>query len=95
MAQVIKLKRSSTAKAVPTTGNLELGELAMNTADGKLFFEKNDGSATIQTILTTSSQTTGSIELTGDVTASKFSGDGSALTNVTDPNAVVFGIVFG
>jgi hypothetical protein len=49
MAQVIKLKRSSTAKAVPTTGNLELGELAMNTADGKLFFEKNDGSATIQT----------------------------------------------
>ena len=95
MAQVIKLKRSSATGAVPTAGNLELGELAMNTADGKLFFEKNDGSATIQTILTTSSQTTGSIELTGDVTASKFSGDGSALTNVSDPNAVVFGIVFG
>ena len=95
MAQVLKLKRSATAYKVPSTSDLLLGELAMNTADGKLFFEKNDGSATIQTILTTSSQTTGSIELTGDVTASKFSGDGSALTNVSDPNAVVFGIVFG
>ena len=40
---------------------------------------------------------TGSIELTGAVTASKFNGDGSALTNVegTDPNSVVFSIVFG
>ena len=97
MAQVIKLKRSSTTGAVPSTGNLELGELAMNTADGKVYFEKNDGSPSVQTILTTSSQTTGSIELTGAVTASRFNGDGSALTNVegTDPNAVVFSIVFG
>ena len=94
MAQVIKLKRSSTTGAVPSTGNLVLGELAMNTYEGKIFFEKNDGTASIQTILTTDSKTTGSIELTGDVTASKFSGDGSALTNVSDPNAVVFGIVF-
>lgn len=94
MAQVIKLKRSSATGAVPTTGNLVLGELAMNTYEGKIFFEKNDGTASIQTILTTDSKTTGSIELTGDVTASKFSGDGSALTNVSDPNAVVFGIVF-
>jgi len=95
MAQVIKLKRSSDTGAVPTAGNLELGELAMNTYEGKIFFEKNDGSTSIQTILTTDSKTTGSIELTGDVTASKFSGDGSALTNVSDPNSVVFGIVFG
>ena len=95
MAQTVKLKRSSVAEKVPTTSDLELGELAMNTVDGKVYFEKNDGSPSVQTILTTSSQTTGSIELTGDVTASKFSGDGSALTNVTEPNSVVFGIVFG
>ena len=38
MAQVIKLKRSSATGAVPTTGNLELGELAMNTYEGKIFF---------------------------------------------------------
>ena len=97
MAQTVKLKRSSVANKVPTASDLELGELAMNTNDGKVYFEKNDGSATVQTILTTSSQTTGSVELTGAVTASYFKGDGSKVTNVeaTDPNAVVFGIVFG
>ena len=59
MAQVLKLKRSATAYKVPSTSDLALGELAMNTNDGKIYFEKNDGSATIQTILTTNSQTTG------------------------------------
>ena len=97
MAQTVKLKRSSVAEKVPTTSDLELGELAMNTNDGKVYFEKNDGSPSVQTILTTSSQTTGSIELTGAVTASAFSGDGSKITGITaeDPNAVVFSIVFG
>jgi hypothetical protein len=97
MAQIVKLKRSSVAEKVPTTSDLELGELAMNTVDGKVYFEKNDGSPSVQTILTTSSQTTGSIELTGAVTASAFSGDGSKITGITaeDPNAVVFSIVFG
>jgi len=97
MAQTVKLKRSSVAEKVPTTSDLELGELAMNTVDGKVYFEKNDGSPSVQTILTTDSQTTGSIELTAAVTASYFKGDGSAVTNVegTDPNAVVFSIVFG
>ena len=97
MAQTVKLKRSSVAEKVPTTSDLELGELAMNTNDGKVYFEKNDGSPSVQTILTTSSQTTGSIELTGAVTASAFSGDGSKITGITaeDPNSVVFSIVFG
>ena len=97
MAQTVKLKRSSVSKKVPTTSDLELGELAMNTVDGKVYFEKNDGSPSVQTILTTDSQTTGSIDLTGAVTASYFKGDGSKVTNVeaTDPNSVVFSIVFG
>ena len=97
MAQTVKLKRSSVAEKVPTTSDLELGELAMNTVDGKVYFEKNDGSPSVQTILTTDSQTTGSIDLTGAVTASYFKGDGSKITGVEaeDPNAVVFGIVFG
>ena len=97
MAQTVKLKRSSVASKVPTTSDLELGELAMNTVDGKVYFEKNDGSPSVQTILTTDSQTTGTVELTGAVTASYFRGDGSKVTNVeaTDPNSVVFSIVFG
>ena len=97
MAQTVKLKRSSVAKKVPTASDLELGELAMNTVDGKIYFEKNDGSPSVQTILTTDSQTTGSIELTAAVTASYFKGDGSKISGITaeDPNAVVFSIVFG
>lgn len=43
MANTIKLKRSSTASAIPSTANLQLGELAVNTFDGKLFLKKNDG----------------------------------------------------
>ncbi len=65
MAQTIKLRRSSTEGKVPTTAQLALGELAINTYDGRIFFEKNDGSATIEHIVTTDSITTGSITITG------------------------------
>ncbi|MFN3628448.1 MAG: hypothetical protein ACK4J1_07075 [Hylemonella sp.] len=41
MAQVIKVKQSSVAGKVPTTAQLQLGELALNTTDGKLYFKKN------------------------------------------------------
>ena len=37
MANTIKLKRSSTASSVPASGDLEVGELAVNTADKKLY----------------------------------------------------------
>ena len=63
MAQTIKLRRSATEGKVPTTSQLALGEIAINTYDGRIFFEKNDGSATIEHIVTTNSTTTGSIEL--------------------------------
>ena len=42
MASTIKVKRSSTASAVPSS--LSEGELAANTSDGKLFLGKNDSS---------------------------------------------------
>ena len=48
MANTIKLRRSATAGAVPTTSNLALGELAMNTADGKLFMKTDDGAGTVE-----------------------------------------------
>ena len=70
MAQIIKLRRSSTAGKVPTTSDLNLGELAINTNDGRIFFEKNDGSAAIKHVVTSDSQTTGSIEITGNISGS-------------------------
>lgn len=66
----IKLKRSSVQSNVPSLGDLTLGELAVNTFDGKLFLKKNGGSETIETIVTTHAQITGSIELTSAVTSS-------------------------
>jgi hypothetical protein len=48
MSDQIRLKRSSTTGAVPTTAQLLQGELAVNTADGKVFAE-NDTSSGIFT----------------------------------------------
>ena len=41
MAQTIKLKRSATSGAIPSTSALELGEVAINTYDGKMYIKKN------------------------------------------------------
>lgn len=43
MASVIKLKRSSTASAVPADDSLQAGELAINLADKKLFSARSNG----------------------------------------------------
>ena len=43
MANKVQVKRSAVAGKVPTTTDLDLGELAVNTYDGKLFLKKNVG----------------------------------------------------
>lgn len=80
MAQVVKLKRTAVEGKIPTTATLELGELAINTYDGRIFFEKDNGIPTVQQIITTDSVTTGSIQLTGLISASYFLGNGSELS---------------
>ena len=51
MAQTIKLRRSATEGAVPTTGQLALGEVAINTFDGKMYIKKDvSGTEAIVTI---------------------------------------------
>jgi|TARA_R110000782_G_scaffold2095_15_gene8297 hypothetical protein len=52
MAQTIKLKRSSSAGAIPGTGDLALGEVAINTADGRMYMK--DGANSIVWINKTS-----------------------------------------
>ena len=44
MAQTIKLKRSATAGNAPNTSELALGEVAINTYDGKVFIKKTNSS---------------------------------------------------
>ncbi|HWO99764.1 MAG TPA: hypothetical protein VNL74_03970 [Methylococcus sp.] len=47
MANTIQLKCSTTAGAVPTTGNLADGELAVNANDGKVFVKRSAGSGLV------------------------------------------------
>ena len=47
MAQTIKLKRSATSGAVPTTASLALGEMAINTYDGKAYIKKDNGTESV------------------------------------------------
>jgi hypothetical protein len=65
MAQNIILKRSGLAGKVPDTGSLNLGEVAINTYDGKVFFKRSGSVESIQEILTTNSTITGSLSMNG------------------------------
>jgi hypothetical protein len=65
MAQTIILKRSGLAGKVPDTGSLNLGEVAINTFDGKVFFKRSGSVESIQEILTTNSTITGSLSMSG------------------------------
>ena len=79
MANTIQLRRSATANAVPTTAQLALGELAINTYDGKLYLKKNDGTESIVEVGSVSSGlsvTSGSLSASGTSGVS-FSGTGA------------------
>ena len=79
----ILLKRSGVAGSKPTTGSLKVGEIALNTYDGKAFLHKSGSTDEVVEIVVTGADTTGSINLSGAVTASAFAGYGGALTGVT------------
>jgi len=92
MANTILIKRSSAANSVPASGNLQPGELAINYADGNLFFK--DGGGTVQTLASTqfvsvtgnvtggNIVTVGSISASGNITGNYIFGNGSQLTGI-------------
>lgn len=51
MSTLIKLKRSAVAGRVPTIAQLELGELAINTQDGKIFIKQYDSVSNTESIV--------------------------------------------
>ena len=83
MAQKILLKRSGVSGSIPTTASIDLGELALNTYDGKAFMHKSGSTDEVVQFVVAGSTTSGSINLTGAITASAFKGDGTYLTGVT------------
>jgi hypothetical protein len=68
MAQNIILKRSAVPGRVPDTGSINLGEVAINTFDGKLYFKKSGSVESVETIITTNSITSGSLFVSDDIT---------------------------
>ena len=72
MTTVIKPKRSETSLAVPTAGQLQVGELAMNVTEGKFYTKTSAnavkemggaGSVTLQNVTTNGATTTQDILL--------------------------------
>lgn len=92
MTNTILIKRSSTPTSVPSPGDLVPGELAINFADGNLFFENSAGN--IQTIASTQFVsvtgnvtggniiTLGQVSATGNITGNYFIGNGALLTGI-------------
>jgi hypothetical protein len=61
----VKMKRSGVAGKVPTTAQLELGELAVNTYDGRLFLKRDDGTEAIVEIVNSGRLISAGTGLTG------------------------------
>ena len=66
VTQSVLLRRSNLAAKVPTTDQLQLGELGVNTNDGRVFLKKDNGvDVTIEQIVVTNAEITGSINILG------------------------------
>ena len=85
MAQVLKLKRTAVSGKIPNTSQLELGELAINTYDGRIFFEKDNGTPSISEILIVNTHTpvTGSLNLNGNISATNITLSGDLVVQGT------------
>lgn len=79
----IQLYRSTTAAAAPTAGNLNDGELAINTTDGKLYFKTTGGTVTVLA----SSDIAAGVIATGAVGTPGLSFSGDANTGIYSPAA--------
>lgn len=82
----IQLYYSSTTTNAPSAGNLADGELAINTADGKLFYKDNVGAVQVIAWKTTpvSAGGTGSTTLTAN---NVLLGNGTSALQVVAPGA--------
>jgi hypothetical protein len=93
MSSIVQLKRSALTGKVPGTGSLNLGELALNTYDGKIFFRRSGSTDTIQEVVTTNVLNTGSVTITGTLTAGSIVGSISASNGVVSGSSQVIGIL--
>ena len=89
---IFKLKRSNISGKIPTTSQLLVGEMAVNTQDGFLYTTIADGGGTITTdvrqigwdrLSTISGGTVnGNVIINGTLSATTIQGNGNGITNV-------------
>lgn len=80
MANTIRLKRSSMAGKAPAVADLQLGEIAINTTDGKLYLKKSDVGEFIVEV----GPVTSVVGRTGAVTLAKADVGLSSVDNTSD-----------
>lgn len=68
MSQIVKLRRSSVSGQKPTNANLQLGELALNTTDGKVYMSVSGSlGPTVEELISTNTVNTGSVNISGSL----------------------------
>jgi hypothetical protein len=65
MAQNILQRRSGVSGSLPTTSTLFVGEIGLNTYDGKAFIHKSGSAESIEQLVVTNSETLGNITILG------------------------------
>ena len=65
MAQKILQRRSGVSGSVPTTSSLFVGEIGLNTYDGKAYIHKSGSAESIEQLVVTNSETLGNISILG------------------------------
>lgn len=84
MASTIIIKNSSTASAVPASGSLVAGELAINTADNKLFAKNSAGTVTLLASATTATEAAASASAAASSASAAATSASNASTSATN-----------
>lgn len=91
----ISLYYSSTASAVPTTGNLVAGELALNTNDGKLYYKNSSNVVTLLASAASAAVTTPVSIANGGTGQTTAASALTALGGVTTGKSIAMAMIFG
>jgi hypothetical protein len=87
MAQTLKLRRSAIPNAKPTVSQIEFGEVAMNTYDGKMFMRKSSSFGDEVVEVGASSVTLDVTKMaSGSITASVFSSPNDVFLITSESN---------
>jgi hypothetical protein len=74
MSDILIHRISTVSGATPTVDQIELGEIQINTKDGKVFFAKSGTTKTVEQLISVNSTIDGNINFNGNVTANNFIG---------------------